>query len=198
MAESIIDGRGTGSLAKVDGKGNLHTDSTVFSRGERASTEGEAFNINTGIIKLTSANKSSVFYLKNNQDYPMVIDTFFYLIGNSTGGSGDMIISIIRNPTNGTIVSGAVDCEMHGVNRNFGSSNTIENSLIYKGAEANTITNGVKFIESIFNQSPTRAAIGVGAIIIPKGSSISVEITPATGNTDVDIQVGLSLYLELE
>lgn len=198
MAEIIEDGRGSGSRAKVDIKGNLHTDSTTFSRGERASYEGEAFNVNTGTITLTSASKSAVFYMKNNQEYPMVIDTVFYLIGNSTGGVGDMLISIIRNPTTGTIVSGAVNCEMHGVNRNFGSSNTVETSLIYKGAEANTLTNGVKFIESIFNQSPTRAAIAVGAIIIPKGSSIAVEITPATGNTSLNIQVGLSMFLELE
>lgn len=47
--------------------------------------------------------------------------------------------------------------------------------LFYKGAEGNTFTNGTKVIESIFNQSATRAAIGVGAIILPPGSSIGIE-----------------------
>lgn len=158
-----------------------------------ASLVGDSYNANTGTITLTTANKSAVFYFKNNGNDEYVIDTLFYLIGNSTGGTGDMIITVLRNPTAGTIVSGAVDMEMAGVNRNFGSNKTIDGDL-YKGAEGNTFTDGSKIIESIFNQSPTRAALNVGAIVLPQGSSIGIEITPAAGNTSLDVQFAASLH----
>jgi hypothetical protein len=195
MPQQILDGTGDGYLAKVTSGNRLLTSSITLEQSSSASFTGDAYNANTGIINLTSADKSAVFYMKNNEnDNDIVIDALFYLIGNSTGGSGDMLITVLRNPTAGTIVSNASDMEMSGVNRNFGSAKTITGDF-YKGAEGNTFTNGNKIIESIFNQSATRAAIGVGAIILTPGSSIGIDITPATSNTSVDVEFAASLYV---
>jgi hypothetical protein len=198
MPQQLLDGTGSGRLARVDINKRLHTDAVTVDRAANASFNGDSYNANTGIINLTSASKSAVFYMKNNESSSnLVIDALFYLIGNSTGGSGDVLITVLRNPTAGTIVDGASDMEMAGVNRNFGSAKTITGDF-YKGAEANTFTDGTKVIESIFNQSATRAFVGVGAIVLTPGSSIGVEITPATGNTSLDVEFAASLYVESE
>jgi hypothetical protein len=194
MGFQIQDGTGTNYKLKVDEKNRLRTFSITETESANASIFGDSYNVNTGIINLTSANKSAVFYVKNNGDDDLIIDTLFYLIGNSTSGTGDVLISVLRNPTTGTIIDNAVDMEMAGVNRNFGSSKTLTADF-YKGDEGNTFTNGVKVIESIFNQSPTRSAISVGALVIPKGSSIGVDMTPATGNTNLDVEFAASIYL---
>lgn len=192
MAFIIQDGTGKANSGKIGTDFRFWVDSLQKTTAENASISGDAYNVNTGSINLTSANKSAVFYLKNTGVNDLVFDSFFYLIGNSTGGSGDMIITILRNPTTGTIVSNAVAPDIN-VNKNFGSFNTITGDA-YKGAEGYTFTNGDKYIESIFNQGSTRAVVGLGYTTLPKGSSIGVEITPATGNTSVNIEVAASLF----
>lgn len=191
----ITDGKGTGYQAQVNTKGQLETCSVTLVQSSQASNDGDSYNINTGVMTLTSGNKSAVLYMKNNETKPILIDALFYLIGNSTGGVGDMLITVLRNPTAGTVVSDATDAEMAGVNRNFGSSKTLD-ADIYKGGEGKTLTDGDKVIESIFNQVPTRAVISAGAIVLPKGSSIGIEVTPATLNTSLDVEFAISCYLE--
>ena len=194
MGFNIEDGTGQGYLAKVDSLNRIRTFSITEPDVDAASELGNSYNFNTGIINLTSANKSAVFYIKNNGDNPLVFPTLFYLLGNSTGGTGDVLITVLRNPSAGTIISGATDMEMNGVNRNFGSSKGLTVDA-YKGQEGSTFTDGEKVVESIFNQSPTRAAISVGAIVLPKGSSIGIDITPAAGNTSLDVEFAAAAYV---
>lgn len=193
MAEQILDGSGDGYRAKVDSKKRLHTYSVTESVSAYASETGDSYNFNTGSITLTSASKSALFYIKNNGTNSLVVENLFYIIGNSTGGSGNALITVRRNPTAGTLVSGATDMEMAGVNRNFGSNKTLTVDA-YKGAEGSTITDGTKVIETIINQTAQRIAISAGDIIIPKGSSISIEITPATGNTSLAVEFAASVF----
>jgi hypothetical protein len=195
MPQQIQDGTGNAYIAKVNSSNRLSTESITLEKSANASFTGDSYNINTGVITLTSASKSAVFYMKNNETTKdLVIDTLVYLIGNSTGGTGDMLITVLRNPTTGTIISSPVTMEIPGVNRNFSSSKTITGDFLV-GAEAKTITDGDKVIESIFNQSATRAAIGVGAIILSPGTSIGIEMTPATSNTNVDVEFAASVFL---
>lgn len=195
MAMEIIDGSGSGVRVKVGSDKRMWADTVQRGHNDQASLDGDSYNINTGVINLTSANKSAVLYVKNNESDDMIIENLFYLIGNSTGGSGDMLISVIRNPTTGTIIDNASAAEMAGINRNFGSSKTLT-ADIYKGAEGSTITNGTKLIESIVNQSATRIALSAGTIVLGKGNSIGFEITPGSGNTDLDVEFALAVHLE--
>jgi len=191
--EQIQDGTGKGYLAKVDNENRLFTQSVTTSSQEHASELGLAYNINTGIITLTNATKTPVLYLKNNEDYELVIDTVLYMTGASTGGSGNILVEIVRNPTAGTIISGASAVEMNA-NRNFGSSRSLSVNA-YKGATGSTLTDGTKFIESILATATQRVAVSVGAIIIPKGSSMAIQITPPTGNTSMATEWAISCYL---
>ena len=195
--EQIQDGTGKGYSMKIDEYGNAHVDAITTDRESYSSQKGESFNINTGLITLTNAaTNNGVLYLKNNEKSPLIITGLFYNIGTSTGGAGDIIISIYRNPTTGTLISGASAVEMNG-NRNFGSSLTLD-ILAYKGATGTTITDGSKIIESILGTTVQRVAVSAGSITLPKGSSIAIQIKTPTSNTSMAVSFAIACYLEVE
>jgi hypothetical protein len=193
MAEEIKDGAGNGYKAKVDSSNRLHVDSITFGRSELEVELGNGYNINTGLVTLTTANKSGVLYYKNNEDIDIVITSIIYTVGNSNS-NGDVLATVIKNPTLGTVISDAIDCEMPAINRNFGSSKELESDT-FKGGEGKTFTNGEKVIESIL-QSAKREVINVGDVVMPKGTTLGIDITPPTGNTSMDIEVALSVFVD--
>ena len=109
MAETIIDGTGSGYEVKVDSTNRLHVHSVTEGLVEFAASNGDSYNINTGSIVLTSANESSLLFFKNNGDFEVHISTIGFLMGNSTGGTGDVNITVTKNSTLGTVITDAVD-----------------------------------------------------------------------------------------
>lgn len=194
MGFEITDGGGKGYSAEVDSENRLRVFSISEQEVYNASSLGNSYNFNTGVINLTSDSKSAVLYIKNNGDPDLILTQLSYSMGNSTGGTGDVLVTVLRNPTTGTIISNAVAMEMGGVNRNFGSSKSLTTDS-YKGAEASTFTNGDKIIESIIDQSPTRVTVEVGGLVIPRGTSIGIDITPATSNSSLDVEFAASVYI---
>jgi hypothetical protein len=189
--EISIKGGANGNVTNVGNNKRIWTETVNYPSSFESSYIGNAFNINTDTITLTTANKSAVCYVKNTGDLPLVISSLFYILGASTGGSGDLRADVLRNPTAGTIVTNAVDVGILE-NRNFGSSNTFSGDA-YKGAEGNTFTNGNIAIASILSAS-TRVSISVGDVILTKGSSLGIDLTPPAGNTSMDILIAVSCY----
>ena len=193
MAEQILDGKGTGKRAEVDLNNRLQVFSISEGLSLDAAKNGENYNINTGSITLTSANQSAVLYMKNNEDKTFVITDVIVILGASTGGSGDLTVEVIRNPTTGTIISGASDVAVVG-NRNFGSSREFV-ADIYKGAEGNTITNGTDFSDTTRSAASTVIHFDADVIAMPKGTSIGVNITPQASNTSMAVKIAVVGYL---
>jgi len=193
MSSIISDGTGQDYKAKVNSLNQLHTESITEAIEVFHSIKGHSYNMNFGNVTLTSANSSALLYLKNNEEVDIVIFGAFYLMGASTGGSGDQLVEIIKNPTAGTIIDNAVD--NIPMNRNFGSSNALTVDA-YTGVEGDTFTTHEgAVIQSLINGT-ARVAINVGGIILPKGTSIGIRLTPATGNTSQSVQVALGMYLD--
>lgn len=198
MAEIIQDGRGTGNTAKVDSEGRIWADAVSTLKEETQNKSGLAYNINTGTITLTNASTANgVLYLKNNEDANLVLSNVIYILGNSTGGTGDIYIDIIRNPTTGTLISGATAVDVNS-NKNFGSARTL-NVLAYKGATGTTVTDGSTFVKTILNTGAQRI-VGVlgGGVILPKGASVAIKFTTPASNTSMTAQFAFSCYLESE
>jgi len=193
MSEQILDGTGTGKKAKVDENNRLHTFSIVEDLSIEAAKNGRNYNINTGAISLTSANESAVMYLKNNEDFDFAIEDIIVILGTSTGGTGDLTVEIVKNPTTGTIVSGASVADVIS-NRNFGSSRELT-ADVYKGAEGNTITNGSAFADTTRSSAGTVIHFDADVEILPKGTSIGVNITPQPSNTSMSVKVAIIGYL---
>ena len=193
----IIESADNGNKAKVDDKGRLKTFSISEGYSIEAAELGESFNINTGSVSLTSATESSIAYFKNNEDKDFIIESIIIIFGSSTGGSGDHAVEIIKNPTAGTIISNAVAGDTVS-NRNFGSAKSLIADF-YKGVEGDTGNSGEVFA-STTRSSASSAPIELDAdvIVIPKNSSLSVNFTPATGNTSMNVKVAIVGFLFAE
>jgi len=182
----IRDGIGKGFSALVDKFNLLGTHSFTEAFKEfRVSSTGQAFNINTGTVTLTEPTASAVFYLSNTGSTIWRIPLILYLIGTSTGGTGDGVVDIYKNVTGGSIVDNAIAVDMQE-SRNIGSSAVLTGS-IFKGAEGNTRTGGTQIVSTIVRQTQ-RIAIEVGDIVVPPGNNLMVVHTPQPSNSNVKCQ----------
>jgi archaellum component FlaG (FlaF/FlaG flagellin family) len=189
----ITDGK-TGQTAEVSNN-RLKTESVTQDESKLSTINGTGFNINTGNITLTNATKTAVLYLKNTGDNDIIVDKLFYILGTTTGGAGNLFVEVLRNPSAGTIVSGATSVSIN-VNRNFGSNNTIS-ALAYKGATGSTFTDGADAIGTIAQVSSTQGStiqVTAGSIVLKKGASLGINITPPVGNTSMICQFALEVY----
>lgn len=180
----------------VDQNNQLHTFAISRTNGQDAVNKGNGYNINTGWIGLTSSTASGVFYFYNgeapvNGESTFVVETIIVGIdGVGTTTTGDMSdIVIIANPTGGTLISGA-SAVTYKANRNLASSNSLDSAtLVYKGAEGNTVTGGTSI--ALFGQNAgTRVAYPFD-MEIPKGASFAITIDTQTtaGTTSVYVAV---------
>ena len=119
MDVTIKNGNDGGIVEVVDNKLQVFAISEGLSIA--SAKDGENYNINTGSITLTSATESAVLYMKNNETKNFIIEDIIVILGTSTGGTGDLAISLVRNPTTGTIITNAVNVDIVA-NRNFGSN----------------------------------------------------------------------------
>jgi len=190
----INDGAGTGAQARVDSLKRLHTDAKSTSILEYSALKGDAYNFNTGSMTLTTAGESAVGYFEYLDDAPFVIEEILFIIGGTTGGTGDGTAKIYRNPTGGTIVSGAVPIEV-AANRDF-SSNKQPVANMYKGAEGNTIIGGTIFDSTSRSSFGTVITFDGGPIVLRKGNTLSVSWTPPTGNTSQTVKVAATGFTD--
>lgn len=189
----IHDGTGTGRAAKVDSLNRLHNFSVFRSEETDAAVNARSYVIESGLITLTSANKSAVFYLRNTELVRLFIDVFIIYVGLSTGGAtGDSsIVEILKNPTAGTIVSGAINVDIES-NRNFSSISPLDADS-FKGAEGNTFTDGNPHLVAGFSPDTDEFRSG---IILSNGNSVGVNVTPPASNTSMVVSVGVICHTE--
>jgi hypothetical protein len=196
MSYQIEDGAGTGFRVQVDSDKRLHVNSVSRTQDEQAALLGEAYNLATGSITLTTASESALAYMKYTGTDPFVIKEILMIPGSSTGGIGNAMITVKKNPTAGTIVSGAVDFPSIN-NRDFSSSKSVaEDALIYKGAEGNTLTGGDIFAVTTRTNFDAPISFDAANIILRKGNSIGVCVTPPTSNTSQTWVIAITGFVE--
>jgi hypothetical protein len=185
--------------AKVSKNQRLETESVTLVEKDRAAISGWKFNINTGDITLTNATKTSVLYVKNTDEYDLSVDSLIYNLGNTTSGSGDVKVEVIRNPTAGDIITNANNVETGAgveANKNFASTNTLT-GLFYKGATGETALSGGDgaTISTRSASNTGRIVISLGNLILPKGTAIGIDYTPPTSNTSQTVQFAISCHI---
>ncbi len=195
MSEFIKDGTGQGYLAGVDETNRIQTRSVSKSEDKEATENGDSFNINSGLITLTSDGESGVLYLKNNDTEKIHVTAIVAILGPSTDGSSTDTtrVRIYKNPTTGTLISGATAVDTNS-NRNFSSSKTLTVDA-YKGAEGSTITDGIVHIESLINPG-SRVFFGIDEFL-DKGNSIAVSYEPNDSNTSMKCMAAILCHKEI-
>ena len=189
MGFNIEDGTGNGYLAQVTDVNRLKTDTVQRTEREETAISGDAYLIGSGFVTLTSANQSAVLYFQNDNDFDLVITRFLVGVRASTGGTENHVRGIIiKNPT---AMSGGSSTALLAPNINFGSSNTLTLTSEI-GAEAASLTGGSTYaalvapVESLTSET--------AATILPKGSSIGVNIIPPPSNTSLQVSVGINAH----
>jgi hypothetical protein len=183
MGFEITDGTGKGNSAGVDATNRLLVRNISETLFQNAAEEGEAYFIGTPIITATTAGESALIYIKNNEDEQLVLGAFFLIAESTASGSPNMFrVNWYKNPT--SISSGTA---IPALNQNFGSSNTLDADIEY-GAEGSTVTGGslaatLSFPIGQFNELDAN-------LVLEKGSSLVITITPPAGNTNMPVQFG--------
>lgn len=186
----IENGVGDGTKARVDGNNQLHVFAVTENEQNSAAEHGYLFNINTGIIALTGTSDSAVLYFKNNESpingesNIIISNLIFGLFTRSATVTDTACATIIRNPTAGTIIDDANVAPIIS-NSNFGSSNTLDDSLIYSAsATGKTLTDGTDHAKVLLSEG--RTAAPELNIDLAKGSALGVKIDLNTsGGADV-------------
>jgi len=198
MNINLVDGRGTGNAAGVSKDGRVSVVGVMRTQIQQASLNGDAYNISTGPITLTSAAQSAVLYLKNDGDADLVVKSLGVRIGATTGGGTNVAtLDVSANSTGGTIISGASALAANS-NLNAGSAKILEGDF-YKGAQGNTLTGGKAVSNTATNNftDPVSFAFGDAGFVLPKGTNVGLLFTPPTGNTSQTIIVFGILFYEV-
>ena len=175
----------------VTNKGRINALAASQSDTVAAVLDGNGFNLNTGVIGSLATADSAVLYYKHNEDIPIVIDTV--VVGLTDADTNNPhVIKIIRNPKNGTIVSGASAGDI-SQNRNFDSGLTLVNSTFYKGADGNTFTDGDDYILSYAGENG-RSVLPISTVL-RRGNSFGVTITPSLATGTISGYFALVCYL---
>lgn len=190
----IQDGSGTGNVAKVNVRNQVFTFSETETESAAATEFGNAYNINTGIISLTSDGDSAILYVKNEEAQDMYIENIAFGIDSAATVSTTPFITVVRNPSGGDIITDASVVAMNQ-NRNFGSSKSLSSStLAYKGKNGGTMTGGNDII--LFLQGTGgRLFAGIG-LQLPKGNSIGVKIDPNISSGTMSVYCAFVLYIK--
>jgi len=182
MGFQIQDGTGRGYVTGVDSKNRLLTSTINETTFQHAAEQGDAFFLGTPTITLTNAAASAVFFIENNEDLPLNIGEFFFMADATTGGTPAAFkASWYKNPTD-ILGTGTT-----ALNQNFGSSNELDATIKYgaqgSGVSGGTLSATLSFPIGMFNTIEAN-------LVLEKGSSLAITITPPTGNTSMPFTFG--------
>lgn len=191
----VTSGTGKPYDLRVNANNEAHVYAVTETAAEFANRNGDAYNINTGIITLTDAVDTPVLYLKNNETRDLHVTAEVVGMDTSTGGTATetVKITVVRNPTTGTIITSTPTNVDIKSNRNYGSSNTLSADA-YKGATGDTMTDGDDHI-IITSPDFSRMFAAIDEII-PQGKSIGIKVEPPTSNTSFPVYVALICHLQ--
>ena len=182
---------------------HLHTDTVQRSESDRAARLGWRFNINTGSIVVSDALVTSMLYIKNTGDDPMIIGALIYNLGTATDATAGVgsTIDVIRNPTAGPIITNANNVLVGAgveANMNFGSTNSMT-GLFYKGDTSETAcTDGSVCITSLIASVTGRHVVSLGALVLPKGTAIGINYTAPTSTSAQTVQFAVSAHIRTQ
>ncbi len=193
MSTSIKSGS-SGDVAKVDNRNRLHVEAVQRSDQEEATRVGDSYNLNTGLMSLTSSGESGIMWMKNTGSEAISVTGIVVIQGPASGSSATDTthIRMYKNVTTGTLVSVAAAAEVIS-NRNFGSGKTFPGS-VYKGVQGATITDGAVHIASLVSPG-SRVFFGIDEIL-NDGDSIAISLEPSDGNARMKCMCAIICHIE--
>lgn len=177
MAETIIDGTGSGHVAKIDTKNRLHTRAVSVSVSQDAAEEGDSYAIRSNMDTITVANGSVLWFRSDNPNKHFhVVDFIFNWNGGSTNFNRPCRVQVRI----GSTVPSANNSEVPIITSNL-TSNNVATATAYKwdgvGTGMTIATPGVTVLDSWVAQGRTIAPVG-GRIILGRDDVLDIIPTP--------------------
>jgi hypothetical protein len=176
-------------------RGQIKAFSVSESEAQEATELGDGYNINSGVVGLTSSTESGVLYFKNGESRRFIIEALAVGVGSAGTVTDVSQITMIKNPTGGTLISNATAVDMNE-NRSFGSSNTLASSLAYKGAEGNTVTGGDDGL--LFFQAAGGRLFADIQLELNPGNSVAVKIDTNTSSGTTNVYAAIIGHLKAD
>jgi len=104
-----------------------------------------------------------------------------------------MLVTVVKNPTAGDIVTDATPVSINA-NRNFGSANTLQDSLVYKGKDGGTLTDGTVAL-TLYSDQGSRLLAGIN-IELTKGTSIGIKIDPNLSSGTINAYAAIICHVK--
>ena len=187
----IKDGAGSGDVAEVDSTNRLRTRNVSDSSVEEAFKDGRAFIFSSLPVTLTSDCISYIMFLQND----CTRDMFAFLQLTDFGQSVDCMCAVLTSDYQSSFIlcptGNIVNCGAVGfiANLNLGSGLSAT-AVGRRGAEGTTACG---FANTGFFTGPGRLEVP-NLLVIPKGKSFAVAVTPPTGNVSMRAQVTVKFY----
>lgn len=192
---SIENGGGVNPYKlKINSRGRAETTAIIEDELLEAVREGVAYPPSSDVVNLTSASESAVFYIKSNDAFDLVITKITIIPSPSTGGSGNALLRVYKNPTGGTIVSNALAGNLP--NPNFKSTIPLEGD-VFQGVEGDTITGGSVYGTTQRSNFDHPIVFDENPFLLGRGNSIAITWQPPSGNTSQDVIVFFTIYKDL-
>ena len=190
----VIKAGDSGNTASVDNRNRLLTKSTAEDISVDSALQGDAFFLTSGVVELTSANESQIFYIKNNDLVDWVLRDFNTVINQSIGAPDlEVMTQFTINPTGGTIISGT---SFIPANLNLGDSKSLT-GVFKKGAEGSSVVGGISVQPNMYLPNRNNPAASANPIIVAPGTSFAFAIIPATGNTSLKVVFNATVYRDM-
>ena len=205
---SIEDGAGSSRKARVNLLNRLSVDATVFDGEDDAIRRGEGWQIasagsGVGNITFNAQQETGILYFSNEGLADLVVDRVVVILGTATGGTGDWLLKVIRNPTGGTTISNAVAAGVS--NSNHGSAVAYPGQAFRTlspvntgtaGVDYDTLTGGTGAVQPL-KQTIDRVILPLGRRL-PTGFSLGVNLTPPAGTTSAQALIVAHVYLDTD
>lgn len=176
-------------------RGQIKAFSVSETEAQEATELGDGYNINSGVIGLTSSTESGILYFKNGESRRFIVEAIAVGVGSAGTVTDVSQITLVKNPTGGTLISNATAVDINE-NRSFGSSNTLASSLAYKGAEGNTVTGGDDTL--LFFQAAGGRLIADIQLELNPGNSIAVKIDTNTSSGTTNVYAAIIGHLKAD
>ena len=202
----IEDGTGSSRRARITAENRLEVDSVTVSGEDNAIRVGEGWQIASAgsgapNISFTASQQTAPLYFSNTGELDIVVDRVVVILGTATGGTGDWLFRLVRNPTGGTIIDNAVNAGIS--NSNHGAANAYP-GVAYRsltpvstgvaGTDFDTLTGGSGATQPL-KQTIDRVILPVGRRI-PQGFSLGCTLTPPTGTTAATALIVAHVFID--
>lgn len=178
MSNTIQDGTGQGYLAKVDNLNRLRTRAVTESEFDRATLQGEAFNVNT-LLQTMGAGNSALFRLTNNESRSVVLVGWFIGTDGITTTADNPLIAVYGGVTGFSGAETAVPI----VNRNIGSARSFSIAAFRPSTYPQTLVGAAAAPVLYQTQGASARAFGNVFITVPAGASVGIELSTTGAGT---------------